>query len=199
MLEGNVLVLNRLWQAVNICSVRRAFCLLYLGQAQVVDAATGYQTFTYDQWFDFSKNFPNGDTLQGVNFRIGIPKIIVLLLFERLPRKEVKLTRQNVFERDNYTCQYCRQPFDRKSLNIDHVLPRNRGGKTSWENLVCSCIECNTRKGSRTPEEARMPLLRPPRRPRLRPFLTHRAPANVPHQSWLHFLDFNNWKVELSD
>ncbi len=92
-------------------------------------------------------------------------------MFDRLPKKEVKFTRHNIFERDRNTCQYCGQVFERKDLNLDHVIPRDRGGPTTWENIVCSCIHCNTQKANRTPQEAALHLVRKPKRPKWRPFV----------------------------
>ena len=160
-LNSQVLVLNRLWQAVNICSARRAFALVYAGHAQIVssDETNNFLTHDFESWRDLSANAPDHEVVTTISFKIRIPRVIVLLVFDRLPKKEVKFTRHNVFERDKNTCQYCGEVFDRSELNLDHVVPRDRGGTTTWENVVCSCIACNTRKGSRTPEEARMPLL----------------------------------------
>jgi 5-methylcytosine-specific restriction endonuclease McrA len=198
-LDSSVLVLNRLWQAVNVCSARRAFSLIYSGQAQVVDAQSGdYQTFDFEEWRDLSTDEPGPDLVHTLNFSIRVPKIIVLLVFDRLPRKDVKLTRQNIFMRDQFHCQYCSKKFDRNDLNIDHVVPRSRGGKTTWENIVCSCIRCNTKKGNRTPEQARMPLKRVPKAPRPRAFLNITM-SKVPHDSWKTFVDVAYWNVELSD
>jgi 5-methylcytosine-specific restriction endonuclease McrA len=198
-LSQNVLVLNRLWQAVNICSVKRAFMLLYQGHAQVVDASTsGFQTMDFTQWHDFTRDYLGEDTVRTVRFRIRVPKVILLLFFDRLPVKEVKFTRHNIFERDSNTCQYCGQKFDRKDLNLDHVVPRDRGGVTTWENIVCSCIRCNSVKGNRTPREAQMKLLRRPKRPKWRPFLQVQF-SRAPDDSWKHFLDLAYWNVELSD
>ncbi|MFZ5805680.1 MAG: HNH endonuclease [Verrucomicrobiota bacterium] len=195
----SVLVLNRLWQAVNICSARRAFCLLYAGHAHVVDAqGNDFQTFDFQQWKDVSRCYSGEDVARTVSFRIQIPRIIVLLFFDRLPKKEIKLTRHNVFERDQYTCQYCGVEFDRKDLNLDHVIPRDRGGQTTWENIVCSCISCNTKKSNCLPAEAGMKLIRKPKRPKLRTFLNVHI-SKMPHHSWRHFLDFAYWNVELSD
>ena len=100
-----------------------------------------------------------------ISFKIRVPRVIVLLLFDRLPKKEVKFTRHNVFERDKNTCQYCGNVFERSDLNLDHVLPRDRGGLTTWENVVCSCIGCNTRKGNRLPNECGMHPMHPPMEP----------------------------------
>jgi hypothetical protein len=193
-------VLNRLWQAVNTCSARRAFTLLYQGHAQVVSTDEKNNFFTHDfkSWEDFSQANPEPEMARTISLKVRVPRIIVLLLFERLPKKEVKFTRHNVFERDANTCQYCNRIFDRSDLNLDHVMPRDRGGQTTWENIVCSCIPCNTRKGNRLPHEAGMQLIRKPKRPKWRPFVnisfTHRH-----HESWKHFLDLAYWNVELGD
>ena len=162
VLDTPVLVLNRLWQAVNTCSARRAFTLLYQGHAQAVsaDSGEGFLTHDFAGWRDFSRENPHPEMVKTITMNVRIPRIIVLLMFERLPKKEVKFTRHNVFERDKNTCQYCGEIFARENLNLDHILPRDRGGQTSWENIVCSCIPCNTRKGNRLPHEARMQLVR---------------------------------------
>ena len=200
VLNSQVLVLNRLWQAVNICSARRAFALVYAGHAQIVssDDANNFMTHDFESWRGLSANAPDHEVVTTISFKIRIPRVIVLLVFDRLPKKEVKFTRHNVFERDKNTCQYCGKTFDRNDLNLDHVIPRDRGGMTTWENVVCSCIPCNTVKGNHLPQEAQMTLIRKPKRPKWRPFLhvTFNAPQ---HESWRHFVDLAYWNVELSD
>ena len=106
-----------------------------------------------------------------ISWKIRVPRVIVLLLFDRLPKKEVKFTRHNIFERDKNTCQYCGKVFDRTDLNLDHVMPRDQGGLTTWENIVCSCIACNTRKGNRLAARGGHDLIRKPKRPKWRPFV----------------------------
>lgn len=195
-----VLVLNRLWQAINVCTAERAMALLYTGHAQVVceDGGT-FNTFSFREWCDFSNRAgEESDCLETISFRIRVPRIILLLFFDRLPNKEVKFTRHNVFERDKNTCQYCGRKFDRKDLNIDHVVPRQQGGLTTWTNVVCSCVACNRRKGCRTPEEARLRLIRKPKKPRWRPFVEIKFSTRVDH-SWRHFLDLAYWNVELGE
>ncbi len=200
MLDHQVLVLNRLWQAVNVCSVRRAFSLLCQGHAQVVysDAQNNYLTHDFDSWRDFSEREPEQEMVHAISFKIRIPRIIVLMLFDRMPKKEVKFTRHNIFERDKNTCQYCGKVFDRGDLNLDHVIPRDKGGQTTWENIVCSCIPCNTRKGNRLTHEAHMHLIRKPTRPKWRPFV-HLTFNGQQHESWRHFVDLAYWNVELGD
>src|SRR5580700_6107199 len=108
-LNQHVLVLNRLWQAVNVCTARRALTLLFQGHAQAVfNAPDGsFRTFNFTEWRDFSGNAPMEDAIQAISFRIRIPRIILLLIYDRQPKKEVKFTRHNIFERDKNTCQYC--------------------------------------------------------------------------------------------
>ena len=197
-LDRHVLVLNRLWQAVNVCTVERALTLLFMDHAQVVDASDGsFTTYSFREWCDFRAQEPD-DTIHTISIKIRIPRIIVLLFFDHLPVKEVKFTRQNVFERDRNTCQYCGKKFDRKDLNIDHVVPRQHGGLTTWTNVVCSCIPCNGRKANRTPEQANMHLVRKPKKPRWRPFLEIQFARSHDH-SWRHFLDLAYWNVELGE
>ena len=199
-LNQHVLVLNRLWLEVNVCTARRALTLLFQGQAQVVANAEdgSFHTFDFQQWRDISASAPLEESVHSISFRIRVPKIILLFLYDRLPKKEVKFTRHNIFERDKNTCQYCDEVFDRNDLNLDHVIPRDRGGPTSWENIVCSCIACNTRKANRTPSEAGMRLMRKPKRPKWRPFVQITFSLQK-HDSWRHFIDLAYWNVELGE
>ncbi len=199
MLDRQVLVLNRLWQAINVCSVRRAFSLLCAGHAQVVNAdGVNFQTHDFESWRDLSGREPGDEMVHTIAFKIRVPRVIVLMLFDRMPRKEVKFTRHNIFERDKNTCQYCGEHFDRKELNLDHILPRDKGGLTTWENIVCSCIPCNTRKGNRLAHQVGMRLIRKPERPKWRPFV-HITFDRQLHESWRHFIDLAYWNVELGD
>jgi len=200
LLNQHVLVLNRLWQAVNVCTARRALTLLFQGHAQAVLCREdgSFQTFNFTEWHDFSRQAPHPESVATVSFRIRIPRVILVLFFDRVPKKEVKFTRQNIFERDEDTCQYCGRRCERKDLNLDHVIPRDHGGPTSWENIVCSCVECNTRKGNRIPQEAGLRLIRKPKRPKWRPFVQINLSLH-PHDSWKHFIDLAYWNVELGE
>ncbi len=198
MVNGNVLVLNRLYQPIHITSVRRAFTLLYQGVARAIDQE--FRTFDFESWAQLSAEV-GSDAISTVNSRIRIPRVIVLTAYEHFPRTRVRFSRLNIYARDHNTCQYCARKLPRSELNLDHVVPRSQGGVTSWENVVCSCIPCNLRKGGRTPAQARMKLLKEPVRPRWTPIL--RTPLRkTTYREWLPFLslaDASYWNVELME
>ena len=125
-----------------------------------------------------------------------MPRIIRLLGYDRLPAQTVKLNRRNLFARDRNQCQYCGRHFPTNELSIDHVKPRSTGGGDSWENLVCACIKCNARKGGRTPDGARMKLIRKPVMPKRNPLIALRLGQDK-YASWKAFLDNAYWSVEL--
>ncbi len=202
VLDQPVLVLNRLWQAVNVIGAKRAFALLARGHAQVVHHhQADFKVFSMMDWIDFSRHNPPIDQLDMVHTPsriIRLPRVILLTFFDKLPCKELKLTRNNVFERDGSTCQYCARVFPREELNLDHVIPRDRGGKTTGENIVCSCIKCNSRKANRLPHEAGMRLVRKPVRPKWRPVIS--LVLSTQHrEKWRDFLDLAYWNVELEE
>jgi 5-methylcytosine-specific restriction endonuclease McrA len=196
MLDTGVLVLNRVYQPVHITSVRRAFAMLYQGAARAIDAQ--FQTFDFDSWSALSAA-AHEDAIGAVGRRIRVPRVIVLLAYDRMPRARVRFSRFNIYARDDNTCQYCGQRWARADLNLDHVIPRSRGGSTTWENVVCSCVPCNLRKGGRSPEEAGMRLLRAPARPRWTPMFRS-ATRRAFYREWRPFLslaDAAYWNAEL--
>jgi len=202
VLDQPVLVLNRLWQAVNVVGAKRAFALLTQGHAQVVHHATDdFRVFSFMDWMDFSVENPSFDAREVVHTprtAIRMPRVILLTFFDKLPRKEIKLTRNSVFERDKDRCQYCGRIFAREDLNLDHVIPRDRGGKTTWENIVCSCIKCNSHKANRLPHQAGLRLVRKPVRPKWRPVISL-VLNNKQRERWKDFLDLAYWNVELEE
>lgn len=196
MAEGSsrrVLVLNRLWQAVNIIGVQRTFALLCQEHARVLNPQDGsYQIYDPADWITYSiENPPRNprDCIHTVRYSIRIPRILLLNHYSKLPMKEVRFSRDSVYERDSFTCQYCGEVPALKDLNLDHVIPRDRGGRTTWENIVTSCRGCNSRKANRLPHEAGMRLTRRPQRPRFRPFVSFMiGETNRIPDSWEPFL-----------
>ncbi|MFP2960885.1 HNH endonuclease [Myxococcus sp. 1LA] len=196
MINSAVLVLNRYYQPVHVTSVKRAFSLLYLGVAKAIDSQ--YRLYEFADWAELSAT---QDCITTIDRTIRVPRVLVLSAYDHLPRGRVRFSRLNIYARDNDTCQYCGQNLPRSDLNLDHVMPRTQGGKTTWENVVCSCVPCNLKKGGRTPEQAHMKLLKKPVRPRWTP-LFRGATRKVTYREWLPFLhlaDASYWNVELLD
>jgi 5-methylcytosine-specific restriction endonuclease McrA len=202
-LEASVLVVNKLFMAVHIISVRRAFCLLCKEQAEVVSLEDGqFATYNFETWREVSeyraRNFrqEEDDWVRTVSSEIQVPRIIRLLGYDKLPKQTVKFNRRNIFARDNNQCQYCGRKHPTTELSLDHVIPRSQGGSNTWENIVCSCVTCNVKKGGRTPKQAHMSLIRKPEKPKRSPLLNLKM-THKKYQSWKTFLDNAYWSVEL--
>ena len=195
MTDTGVLVLNRLYQAIQITSVRRAFCLFYKGEVRAV--GPDYLTYDWDDWRDIPAQ-PDDEFIATPSYRIRIPRVVLLIHFDRLPRHDVRFTRKNIFFRDRNRCQYCGGKFSTSELNLDHVTPISRGGKSTWENVVCCCVRCNSRKGGLLPREARMHLIKVPAKPRWYPFVKVSF-NHARYEVWKNFLDLAYWNAELID
>src|SRR5271155_5739547 len=195
LLNSKVLVLNRSYLPVHVTSVKRAFALLYQGVAHAVDE--DYRTFDFDNWRDLAIELHH-ERLGVVGGFIRVPRVLLLIAYERVPKRHVRFSRFNIYARDGNTCQYCGKRFSRTELNLDHVTPRSRGGVSTWENVVCSCHACNRRKGGRTPEEAGMDLIKKPHRPQWTP-LSAETFSLRRHREWMPFLntvDTAYWNTE---
>jgi 5-methylcytosine-specific restriction endonuclease McrA len=198
MLNTSVLVLNRSYLPVHVTSVRRAFSLVYQGIARVVDEQ--YQTFDFDGWRQLAV-VRDSEAIGTPGGSIRVPRVIVLVAFDRLPKRHVRFSRINLMARDDFQCQYCGARPHRSELNLDHVVPRALGGRSTWENVVASCVDCNRRKGGCTPQQARMQLRRRPARPRWTP-LMNLVFSSIRYKEWrpyLNVVDASYWNVELAD
>ena len=165
LLGAPVLVLNANFEPLNVCTTRRALGLIVSEKASLVSNGRGY--------------------IRTVSSLFQCPSIIRLSHMVKRPRPAVKLTKTEVFRRDNYTCQYCGKKTQK--LTIDHVLPRHQGGAHTWRNLVAACPECNHKKGGRTSTQANMPLLKRPFTPRpTAEYLFGRYLGN--NQEWVPFI-----------
>jgi len=203
-LQASVLVLNRLYMAIHICGVRRAFGLLFRDLAEVIYLEEGrFANHDFQSWRTVSElradlKQPHEDWIRAVNFQIQVPRVIRLLSFDRLPNHKLHLNRRNVLARDGNRCQYCGRHFPSHQLSLDHVTPRSRGGMTTWENVVCCCLGCNIKKGGRTPNEAKMKLVRRPVRPKRNPVLILKL-SNPKYETWRTWLDGVYWEIGTSD
>lgn len=204
VLNSSVLVLNKHYHPVNIINARRAFCMLWNDIAEVVTYEDSvYCQYDFKSWAEVSeaqrrRDNPDLDWVRTPRLSLIIPRIVRLLAYDKMLTYRAKLTRRNLFFRDNNTCQYCGRRFRNSDLNIDHVVPRSRGGHDSWENLVCACVPCNIMKGSKTPREAGMTLVRKPQEPALDPMISVHV-GKRKYASWRGFLDDAYWNVELRE
>src|SRR5881275_63355 len=162
---GRVLVLNATYEPINVCTVRRAVVLLLKAKAELIERGRM--------------------ELRSENSTLARPVVIRLITYVRVPRDahRRKITRRAVFARDSWTCQYC---GSRSNLTVDHVIPRSKGGASSWENIVASCAPCNRRKGNALPRQAGMHLIRQPRTPSPQVFI-HVASPTIP-AAWRAYL-----------
>ena len=154
MINYPVLVLNQSYEPLTVCRARRALVLLYRGKAEMLENGVGF--------------------IHSASEVFALPSVIRLARLVKRPRRERKLTRFEVFNRDRYTCQYCGKQT--LQLTLDHVLPRYRGGQHTWENVVSACVSCNRHKAGRTPKEANMRFIVPPAPPRGGPVI------NIPYR-----------------
>jgi len=185
-----VLVLNRNWQAIHVKSPAEALSMMY------TDSATGLDILGEDQmvpykWKDWI-NLPidsESDYVSTVNGNIKIPKVIVLCKFNKVPMKRPKFSLTGVWNRDGGICQYTGKKLSKNEGNVDHVMPRSRGGKTDWSNCVLAHKEVNAQKADRTPEEAGLKLIKPPTIPRHMPTTFYiKNKHNI--KEWNMFLNF---------
>lgn len=165
-----VLLLNITYEPLKIIDWKKALTLLFLGKVEVLEE--------YDK------------EIHSVSFSIKLPAVVRLVKFIQWRKKPVKFSRQNIYLRDNYSCQYCGKRLPPDQLTYDHVIPKSKGGKTEWENIVTCCPACNKKKGGRTPEEAGMKLLKKPRRPHWLPAVRITISyENIP-QVWKAYINF---------
>jgi len=167
MITGQVLLLNRNYEPMSVVSAKKAVVLFYLQKVEIIEQ--------------------HDAVVRSVTISIPLPSIIRLVRYTPIPRKRIVLSRRNILKRDGQRCQYC--GTTKPPLTIDHVIPKNRGGKDTWENLVCACVRCNNKKGNRTPEEAGINLLAVPRRPSQLYFIQHFV--GVRDSRWKPYLFMN--------
>ena len=195
LLNPKVLVLNKLFMALHVVTVRRAFTLLYKERAEVVSVDNDkFNSYNLDSWrkvsllkLNGSGKSKNGNWIKTFTAAIEVPEIIRLLVYDKLPQNIVKFSKKNIFERDRNICQYCGREFHASELSLEHVLPKSRGGKNEWTNIVSACTGCNKRKGGRTPQEAGLRLIHKPVRPKYN-FVINLKDNSEKFSSWDHFI-----------
>jgi len=195
---GDTLVLNRNYFAVHISNWQKAVSLLYQGHAEAIDE--NLQAYNFEDWVELTKMMEHNAKgfVHTTTMRVAVPEVIRLTRYDRLPRQEVKFTRKNIYSHYKNRCCYCAEQFSTKELNLDHVVPKSKGGTTTWDNIVLSCIDCNTKKDDKTPAQAGMKLLVQPSRPKWKgaATVTMNAPLPIP-VSWQRLIDSKYWESEL--
>jgi 5-methylcytosine-specific restriction endonuclease McrA len=171
---ARTLVLDLGYQPLRIVSWQRAVTMLFEGKVEVIEE--------YDE------------DIRSVSITIKMPAVVRLLQAIRGRKKAVKFSRINVMTRDGFRCQYCGRKLPMSKLNYDHVVPRSQGGKTVWENIVTACYPCNDRKGSRTPQQAGMRLLKQPAKPKSLPVIAFRLNTDSIPDAWASWI---YWQGEL--
>ena len=175
--KRKVLVLNKGWNAIGVVSLERAIVMLFsthecgTPKAKIIDPTREFQTFT---WADWSRIKPKMDeeTIRSANMVFRVPEVILLSKYDKMPQHKIHFSRRTIYRRDGNQCQYCGCTPGTEELTIDHVIPRWAGGPHTWDNTVACCRRCNLKKGDKTPQQARMPLARKPRRPHFVPYLS---------------------------
>jgi 5-methylcytosine-specific restriction endonuclease McrA len=206
VLDTKVLVLNKLYSPIRTTTVRDAFSKIFSEIAEVITVEDNgaYVNYDFNSWAEMSEYRQVFDETEGFDWvstpsmELMVPRVIRMLGYDKAPKYIARLTRKNIYDRDEHRCQYCGKWFQADELNIDHVIPRSRGGKNTWGNLVCSCIKCNRKKDNRTPKEAGMKLLKKPIKPSPKfEFRIH--PSAERYEDWDHFVSYQYWNTTLKE
>lgn len=184
----DTLVLNKAWIPIHIISWKKGMSLIYQNHAHPLDR--DYIAYSFEDWLDFSiKNGADYAKVHTVNYGIAVPEIVVLTKYDKLPARDVKFSRENVFHRDKYRCQYCGIQLHVKELTIDHIIPKAQGGRSVWTNVCACCKPCNNKKADRTPEKAGMKLIKHVVKPSwLNPITNAKGKTHI-CVSWKKFMD----------
>lgn len=196
VLERPALVLNRNWAPVRVASVREVLGLVAKGSALILEPGS-YQTHDLRTWDAVSRARDRfeGTLIRSARLALIPPEVILLTTYDGLGTRSVVFSRKNLFKRDHSTCQYCGVQPGPGELTVDHVVPRSRGGLSSWENCVLACVECNKRKADKSPEKAGLKLRKAPRKPSWRALT--RVSLHQRRESWEQFLTRAYWEAEL--
>jgi 5-methylcytosine-specific restriction endonuclease McrA len=196
ILERPTLVLNKTWTPIRTATTREALGLVANGSARIIDPVT-YEVHDLDSWHSASQAQDRFADARIRSMRLSLvpPEVIVLTGYDGLGARVVVFSRWNLFKRDRYRCQYCGARPGTGEMTVDHIVPRSRGGVSSWENCVLACLDCNSRKRNRTPDESGMRLRKAPVQPSWAALSALSQPVRI--ESWKSFLSRAYWEMEL--
>lgn len=201
-----VLKLNKGYMPIDVITAKDAFIDIFMGKSEVVNVEdSAYVSYDFESWAEISQlkheleDFGIHDEwIFTSSLILQVPRVVRSLSYDKVPKYRVKLNRRNIYHRDKNTCQYCGKTLPTNELNIDHVIPKSKGGTNSWTNLVCSCLKCNRKKADMLLEDAHMKLLKRP----VEPMHSANLEIHVKHpkyMTWKNFISEAYWNVELEE
>lgn len=196
ILNQDTLVLNKNWMPITITKVHRALSMVFIGHAVVLDE--NFVTHDFKSWSDLSGSMSGGKRILTVTMGLLIPYVIVLTSYNKVPKRKVRLSRRNIYTRDNGTCQYCGKKPSKDEVSIDHIVPRSKGGKSTWTNLILACTPCNIKKSDKMLSESGMTLLKKPDIPRW-PMAQAIKIDSEGRGFWQKFVSDAYWNVALEE
>ena len=197
--QRHVLVLNKLWTAIHVITLKRAVSMLFTGKAVIINPSEAFATYTWEDWAKLRLK-DGEDSIHSVRQQFKIPEVILLTDYDKMPRHQVQFSRRMIHKRDNQTCQYCGIQPGSENLTIDHIVPRSQNGLSTWTNTVSCCVSCNQKKNNLTLAQAHMKLLRQPKKPE---FVSFKVEKRFVCKSWKSFvdkmIDSAYWDIELQN
>lgn len=201
-----VLKLNKGYTPIQIISGKEAFIDVFTEKAEIISVEdSNYISYDFNSWAEISQlrlelgeHEENDEWIFTSHLTLQVPRVIRSLTYENIPEYKVKFNRRNIYSRDGYTCQYCGKKLPASLLNIDHVIPKSKGGKNTWKNLVCSCLKCNNHKANNLLKEVGMKLIKIPREPKYGAQFTVRI-QHEKYITWRHFISEAYWTIALQE
>jgi len=184
LLNQPVLVLNKMWMAINVVPAIKAFSYLFADKATVVNPED-YAVYNWEQWLKYP--IKDGDVIAHTgHYGVIIPDVVVLLRYDKAFRKEFTCTKRNIYIRDGFRCQYTGKKGNHSNMNIDHIVPLNKGGRSTWENMVVCDKKINSKKADKTLKETGLKLIRKPKKLESNSIVIH--PKMTIKESWKKFI-----------
>lgn len=196
ILTQPALILNKHWIPIRVTTVREALIKLFEGRAKAVHSED-YSVYDFESWSQL-RLMKNEPYLTLAKSTMRVPNVIVMSEYGGVPEPKVVFSRANLYRRDDHTCQYCGKKTSTSKLTIDHIVPRSRGGKSSWLNCVVACWDCNALKADKTANEVGLKLLRKPFKPEWTPKLVFKRVPNTP-KNWEKFVSAAYWNTRLQE